>query len=577
MPHPSNANLPTLSYRLGMAHPHTHLFQVELRVPAWPGEHVDLALPAWTPGAYKIVDNARNLRGFEAKGLDGQVLAYDRRDLHTWRIHHGGNGFTVTYQVFGDKMTIHQAQLNAQHAFVNGCMVFLYPVGGQHCPTELAVDAPAGWKVATGLEALGGNRFKAPTYDDLIDCPLELGDFQEAEFDVDGTPYRIVWNGPTPMDRVRLVDGLRKLIETETAFWGKAPYSSYTFIYNVTKDDYLNGLEHKNSTAIQGPIDLDRNDKGFFALTAHELFHVWNVKRLRPIGLGPFDYSRPAHTTALWVVEGLTEYYTDLMCLRAGITTRAEYLRGIADNLTHLEQSPGRQFTTLEQASFITWNFGDDRWNGAVNYYLKGSLAGLALDLEIRTLTGNEKSLDDVMRVLWERYGAPDLPYDPEEVEAVIEEVVGEPMGAFFDHHLRSTADTDWTEVFAKAGLRLVVDRETPALQARLAPKEGGMLIEDVRAQGAAEAAGLMAGDLLVAIGDRKATPALAGSLDTYFQAGSTLPVYFFRNDRLHAAEVRFGCDRRYAILPVEAPTPMQEEILKTWLNSPARVPTYVR
>ncbi|HEY9898220.1 MAG TPA: hypothetical protein V6D00_03465 [Pantanalinema sp.] len=577
MPHPSNATLPTLYYRLGMERPHTHLFQVEMRVGGWPGDHVDLALPAWTPGAYKIVDNARNLRGFEVRGLDGQALACDRQDLHRWRVHHGGGGFTVTYQVYADKMTIHQAQLNAQHAFVNGCMVFLYPVGGQHCPSELTVEAPESWKIATGLEALGGNRFKAPTYDDLIDCPLEIGTFQEAEFHVDGTRYLVAWNGTAPMDRVRLVDGLRRLVETETAFWGKAPFASYTFLYNVTADPYLNGLEHKNSTAIQGPIDLDRNDKGFFALTAHELFHVWNVKRLRPIGFGPFDYSRPAHTTALWVVEGLTEYYTDLMCLRAGITTRSEYLRGIADNLVHLEQSPGRKFTTLEEASFITWNFGDDRWNGAVNYYLKGSLAGLALDLEIRTLTDNGKSLDDVMRVLWERYGAPDLPYDPEEVEAVIEEVVGAPMGAFFDHHLRSTQDTDWAEVFAKAGLRLSIDRETPSLQARLSPKEGGMLIEDVRAQGAAEAAGLMTGDLLVAIGDRKATPALTGGLDAYLKPGDTLPVYFFRNDRLHATEVTFGGDRHYSILPAPASTPLQERILQSWLASPSRVPTYVR
>lgn len=569
MPNHPNG-LPTVRYHLGMERPHTHLFQVEVHVPAWPGEHLDLALPAWTPGAYKIVDNARNVRGLKAYAADGSSLVVDRVDLHTWRVHSGGAAFSVRYQVFADKMTIHQAQLNASHAFVNGCMVFLYVVGGQSWPAELQVQAPDGWKIGTALESLSGSRFQAPTYDDLIDCPLELGTFQEATFEAAGGEYRIVWNGNEPMDRDRLIDGLRRIAETEVAFWGEAPYSKYTFIYNVTNDGYLNGLEHKTSTAIQGPINLDKNTKGFFSLTAHELFHVWNVKRLRPVGLGPFDYSKPAHTTALWVVEGLTEYFTELMVLRAGLQTPEEYMKAVADNLVYLEQSPGRKFTTLEEASFVTWQFGDDRWNGYVNYYLKGFMLGVALDLEIREQTGNRKSLDDVMRLLWDRYGAPDLPYVPEEVEQVVEEVIGTSMEAFFEHHLRTTDDTDWTAVFAKAGLDLAIAKQTVSLQARVAAKEGGLVIEDVRYDGAAQLAGLQAGDQIVALDGLRATESLLGRLDLKYRAGDRVQVQYVRNNELRETTLELGSDRTYALTVVESPTPLQASILTSWLRHPA-------
>lgn len=563
-------HLPTVRYHLGMERPHTHLFQVEIHVPAWPGEHLDLAMPAWTPGAYKIVDNARNVRGFKALGPDGRPLAVDRVDLHTWRVHHGGSPFSVRYQVFGDKMTIHQAQLNASHAFINGCAVFLYVVGGQGWPAELTIQGPEGWKIGTALEALGANRFQAPSYDDLIDCPIEMGHFQEARFEVAGAEYRIVWNGVEPMDKERLIDGLRRIAEAEVAFWGQAPYSTYTFVYNVTTDPYLNGLEHKTSTAIQGPINLDKNAKGFFALSAHELFHVWNVKRLRPVGLGPFDYSKPAHTTALWVVEGLTEYYTELMCLRAGIQSPEEYLKAVADNLVHLEQSPGRRFTTLEEASFVTWQFGDDRWNGYVNYYLKGFMMGVALDLEIRERTGNRKSLDDVMRLLWDRYGAPDLPYVPEEVEHVVEEVVGASMEAFFEHHLRTTDDTDWRAVFAKAGLKLSVAKETASLQARTSAKEGGLAIEDVRYDGAAQQAGLQSGDQIVAIDGVRASEVLLGRLGHNHRPGDRVLIQYVRQNQLCEATLTLGGDRTYALTLDAEPTPLQASIVTAWLRHPA-------
>lgn len=556
------SNLPLLRYRLSMERPHRHLFEVSLEAQA-PGGSVDLALPAWAPGAYKILDNARNLRGLKATGPDGQPLLVERVDFHTWRVHHGGSPFKVTYQVFANKLQIHQAQLTAQHALVNGAVLFLYPVGGQEWPCELTLTLPEGWDVSTSLRKIASDTYEAPTYDDLIDGPIQAGTFERAEFEAAGVRHEIAWTAPYAMDRAKVVDGLTRIVEAEAEFWGGLPYDRYVLHYQHGPESFLNGLEHKQSMVIVGPMNLQERARSFFALTAHEVFHAWNIKRLRPVGLGPFDYRKHAHTTALWVVEGLTEYYTERMVLKAGLITPAEYLQGIAENLVALEHSPGRKFTTLEEASYITWNFGDDRWNGAVNYYLKGSLVGVALDLEIRHLTGNARSLDDVMRLLWERYGEPEVPYHPSDVEAVASEVAGTSLEAFFDFHLRTTEDPDWQAIFAKAGLRLVVSSRVASLQARTSPKDGGWLIEDVRAGGAAQEAGLMAGDLLLAIANRR----IASDVLSRYQPDETAVIRFMRDDRMRETTVRLGADQTYALEPLAGASGLPGAIASSWLG----------
>ena len=561
-----------LRYHLAMPQPHCHLFEVSLAVANTTGPFLDLKLPSWAPGAYKLVDNARNLRALVAKGPEGD-LPVERIDLHTWRVHHDGADFSVSYQVFGDKPQIHQAQLTATHAMVNGAAIFVYPAGGQDWPCELKLDLPEGWEVSVALDETAPLSYTAPSYDALIDAPIQAGTFERASFEALGVVHEITWQAPYPMDRARVVDGLKRLVETEAAFWsGSAPatlpYSRYIFQYQHGPENFLNGLEHKDSMFIVGPMDLQGNSHGFFALTAHEVFHAWNVKRLRPVGLGPFDYQKPAHTTALWVVEGLTEYYTELMVLRAGLQGRSEYLRGIAGSIQMLEQSPGRLISSLSESSFITWNFGDDRWNGAINYYLKGSLVGLALDLEIRHLTENRKSLDDVMRILWERFGETDVPYQPSDVEAIACEVAGVDLSEFFTRHLRTPGETDLAPYLAHAGLQLTVASRTASLQARLVNRDGGLYVEDVRAGGAAQNAGLMAGDLVVAIGGNRANEGLLPQIASQWLPEELVPVHFFRGDRLHETIIRLGADQRYGIEALPAPNALQSEIQASWLAS---------
>jgi predicted metalloprotease with PDZ domain len=557
-----------------MPQPHCHLFEVNLEVADAPGPSIDLKLPSWAPGAYKLVDNARNLRALVAKGPLGN-LPVERIDLHTWRVHHGGAGFTVDYKVFGDKPQIHQAQVTATHAMINGAAIFVYPAGGQDWPCELSVELPEGWEISVALDEVAPFTYAAPSYDALIDAPLQAGTFERASFEALGVTHEITWQAPYPMDRDRVVEGLKRIVEAEAAFWSgpqadapRLPYARYLFQYQHGPENFLNGLEHRDSMMIVGPMDLHGNAHGFFALTAHEVFHAWNVKRLRPVGLGPFDYQKPAHTTALWVVEGLTEYFTELMVLRAGLQSRSDYLRGVAGSLQMLEQSPGRLISSLSESSFITWNFGDDRWNGAINYYLKGSLVGLALDLEIRHRTENRQSLDDVMRALWERFGETDMPYHPSDVEAIASELAGSDLSEFFELHLRTPGETDLAPYLAHAGLGLAVASRTASLQARLVGRDGGLHVEDVRAGGAAQAAGLMAGDHVVAIGGNRATESLLPQIASQWLPDELVPVHFFRGDQLCETMLRLGADQRYVIEPLPAPSALQSEIQASWLAS---------
>ncbi|HEY9724505.1 MAG TPA: PDZ domain-containing protein, partial [Oscillatoriaceae cyanobacterium] len=433
-------------------------------------------------------------------------------------------------------------------------------------PCTLDVDAPLGWRVATGLESTGESTFAAANYEELIDCPLEVGLHELAAFSQDGVDYEVVYEGATPFDPETLVPALKRIVKAATDFWGKPPLKRYVFQYLETNAGFLNGLEHRNSTIITGPVADPAQRTGLLAITAHEFFHLWNVKRLRPVEFGKFDYTREAHTKALWVVEGFTEYFTERLVLRAGLQSGEAYLSVVTNLIQQLEAMPGRRNMSLEEASWTTWHFGDDRWNGALNYYVKGALFGVALDLELRGRSGNRLALDDVMRAMWQSHGSVDKPYRTDEFEACAARLLGEPMDAFFDFHLRGREDYDWAQMLGHAGLELVVRERLATLGATLAPHDGGMRLENVAAGGAAQRAGLTIGDVLVAIDGVRATPALLEELRHQGDAGEVVEVSYFRRDRLHQAPLTLGETRQYAIIAAPSATEAQLAVRADWL-----------
>lgn len=557
----------TIRYVFDLTRPHTHLVGVRLEVPAHGEPHLDLVLPAWLPGAYKIFDNARNIRALAAFDPAGEALRFERVDWQTWRIHDAGKGCRVAYEVFANKPEIHQGQLDAHHAFLNPGVLALYAKGHQEdWPVTLEVLLPAGWRVATGMTSTGPATFEATHYEQFIDCPLQCGEFSLATFDLEGVRYEVVYEGPHEWDPAMLVGPLRRIILAATELWGRPPLERYVFQYLETDADFLNGLEHGNSTIITGPITDPARWDGLLCITTHEFFHLWNVKRLRPVGFGPFDYTREAHTTALWVAEGFTEYYTDVLMRRAGLHSADSFLASVASNVQQLEAMPGRRNMSLEEASWTTWHFGDDRWNGALNYYVKGYLLGVALDLVLRGRSANDVSLDDVLRGMWAEYGAKGINYRPEDVCAMSEKLLGASLEDFWVHHLRGRDDWDWGEIFKPAGLMLLERDLRPGLQAVPREVAGGLRLDNVLADGAAQQAGLQIGDVLVAVAGMRASMGLVSHLADYFEPGEQVEVHFFRRDRLHATTVTLARQCGYALAPDPAASVAQMAVRGTWL-----------
>lgn len=489
----------TVRYHLEATQPHTHRARIRMEVPPHPGP-MTLAMASWTGGAYKVVDHARNVRGLEVTDASGRPVEVRRLDLHRWRVPDGSDGLVVRYEVFLDKLMIHQGQLDAGHLHACGQVLWLGIPEVRGWPAEVRMTLPDGWRVAWNLPQQA-DAWLARDWDTLIEAPVEAGRWhEEAEAESGGVTWQVVHHDVLGPGNPRVSAMLPELAATMgrlgqeiAAIFGEMPFRRYQAIFHeCTEPGFLNGLEHRDAMTMQGPLGLEGDAEGFLTMVAHEVFHAWNGRRMSPTGLERgTDYWRPGHTHGLWVVEGCTEYYASLVMLRSGLMTPAAWTRQLGGLVTALEGTPGRKITTLAESSFITWNFMDDRWNGAVNYYLKGALMAWALDVELRERSVDRVSLDDLMRALWQQFGDA-RPWDPPAVEALACALVPglEPFFAFWLHGF---GDPDWTSLARRAGLAHKV-RKAPWLGLRMGAEDR---VASVEAGSPAEQAGLQRGDRL--------------------------------------------------------------------------------
>ncbi|HET8541774.1 MAG TPA: PDZ domain-containing protein [Anaeromyxobacter sp.] len=450
----------TTRYRLSMPEPHTHLFEVEVEVER-PGGDVELVFPVWTPGSYLVREYARHVEGLAASDGDGAPLPLDRLDKHRVRVRAGRAArAAVRYRVYANELSVRTAHLDGTHGYVNGAAVFPFVAGRERAPHALEVVAPAGWRVSTALEG-GPTAFTARDYDELADSPLEIGEHRLVHFMALGRPHEIAIWGRGNLDEGRLAGDARAIVETFSALMGGLPYERYVFIVHLT-EKRRGGLEHARSTTLNVartaffPREAYEETLG---LLAHEFFHLWNVKRMRPAALVPFDYAREQYTRLLWWFEGATSYYEKVALARAGILEPKRWLKALGQALTALERTPGARKMSVEEASFLAWvkhyRPDENSPNSAISYYLKGELVALALDLELRR---RGKSLDDVLHRLYARHagppsGNPSPPTPPasggggqgagvpeDGVEQVVAELLGrETAKGFFDLHVRGT------------------------------------------------------------------------------------------------------------------------------------------
>jgi predicted metalloprotease with PDZ domain len=579
-----------MRYTIAMPQPQTHLYHLSVEVPNVRDMATDFVLPVWTPGSYLIREYARHVQAFAATdAASGAPLPWHKTTKDTWRVEHSGAAsIRVTYQVYAHELSVRTSHLDASHGYFNGATVFLYVPGRTAEPLLLHVQTPPGrgWRITTGLEPhTTPDTFLASDYDELIDCPVECGTHRLHTFAVDGIEHRIAFWGHGNEDEQRIVADTRRIVETERDLFGGLPYPHYTFILHLA--DRYGGLEHRNSVSniidrwsFQPRSAYER----FLELQAHELFHAWNIKRIRPAVLGPFDYQRENYTRLLWTVEGVTSYYDRLLLVRAGLLSRDRYLEQLTEDIIRLQSQPGRALQSLEQSSFDAWikfyRPDEHSPNSSISYYLKGSLVILLLDLDIRQRTGGARSFDDVLRWLHQHY-PPEQPGIPEAdaYQQAIEQATDAAPGTydtFFDRYIRGTAELDYASALGAVGLTLewshsasTNDDAPPAwLGLHLKTEQRRTLVSSVRSDGPAWQAGIAPGDELLALdGFRIGKQQLDDRLRGY-QPGSEVVLTLFRRDELLHLPLTLAeaPPDRLRLQRVEQPTAEQEKLYRDWL-----------
>lgn len=647
---------PRITYEVRLPAPHTQTIDITMRIAGVSGERVDVALPVWRPGRYEVLEFAGSVRRLTARSAAGAALPVRKVDKSTWRVETGGaDEVRVDYEIYANSLGDRTRHVDDTHAFLSGSSVFLYVPQRRAEPVSVRIDVPQGWRVATGLEADRGQPgvFHAPSYDVLIDCPIEAGVHEWHAFDVDGAAHELVLWGRAAYDAERVTADLASLVAEQRRFWDGAPYERYLFIVHAA-DGIGGGTEHLNSTVMQvspRAFETPERYRGFLTLASHEFFHTWNVKALRPAGLNPYDFSRENYTDLLWVAEGATSYYADVLLVRAGLLKPKEFHKRLAERIGDYRDRPGRQVQSVAEASFDAWiKFNrptPDSVNTTVSFYSEGALATMLLDLELRRRTDNGVSFDDVLRDLYRRFPLSGPGYTSSELIESVERLSGQEFDGFFADYVFGTKEMEFETALATAGLELhfepakdewadeadeadeqededqsvagegqeaaeqradvvtaapagvngeqaaeaevVGDRNgsegneprsedeggEPDRPARQRAYLGVSLAEDelprvrsVRADGPAYAAGVMAGDLLVAMDGVRLRGNLADRLKAY-QPGDVITLSLFRRDELRTLQVTLAGepDGTWKVRRVAEPTEHQEAVYASWLG----------
>lgn len=587
---------PRVEYTISLPRPQTQTVDLSVRLRDVRADEVELVLPTWRPGRYVINEHAGEVRWYRAQAEDGSVLPIQKTSKNTWLVETGGaNEVIVEYQMYANQLGIRTMHVDDSHAFLDGSAVFMHWPERRWEPALVRVDAPEDWRISTGLErasGVAGDVFEAPDYDILVDSPFEIGLHDLLEFEVDGVPHEIVvWQAPDEYDREGWIEDFAAIVEAQAEIFGGLPYERYVFQIHATKRA-RGATEHFNSTIIQYPPDIFHDDDrylGFLGIVSHEMFHTWNVKRFRPAGIKPYDYTNENYTQLLWVAEGTTSYYDDLTLARAGIMEVDKYLERLGNSIEQIRDLPGAKVQSLAASSFDAWiKFNKpsaDRVNTTVSFYSKGALVSLLLDLLIRTETGNESSLDDVVADLFEEFPHKGPGFTPEDFQRIAEARAGVSLDWFFEAYVRGVAPLDFEPYLGVVGLELVEeedddassdddDEETDEEEAYLGidtnAQNGFPVVRSVRADGPAWEAGVIAGDTLLALNGRRLHDSLSDAVDR-LEPGDDVTLTLSRDDMIReitmlAAPVP-GPDLELRRL--EDATEAQRAAFESWLDQP--------
>lgn len=580
---PSQADAQEVAYSISMPRPTSSLLHVEMEIRAADASTdggLEIAMPAWSPGSYRIHTAAKNVTELVAHDGQGRALQTRMNGTSSWRIEPAAPVVRISYKVY-----VGNSALNDRHAAINGTRTLMYLVGNAPYPAQgtvsLRVDAPQGWRIATGLEATGDGLFTAPDYDTLIDAPVEVSpELEIVSFDLDGVTYEIVVHARHNYDLTRFRDSIEPIVAEQVRMMGGAPFERYVFLFHGTNRRGSGGLEHLNSTTIsfgRYAADDEALFRRFEFVIAHEFFHLWNVKRIRPEILGPFDYSAPQHTRNLYVSEGMTSYYASLSLARSAVWERRHFYDDLASQIGELQEQPGHLLTSAEMSSWLTWNRPDDAADVSISYYTKGQILGTMLDLELRARTDNRQTLDDVFRHLLATHGLPEPGFEEQRGFQDAVELIATEGGAtgnfddFFVRYVSGLEEIPYDEFLGHVGLRLEIEYGDAHRSIGVAFAAGSdqLTVGNVPPTGAGHEAGLMPNDVILALdGEQIPVGEFADRLDDR-AAGDKVELTVMRGDRILTIPVALQEDRERTYRIAEDPNAAQSamELRESWLG----------
>ena len=570
-----------VSYTVSMLRANAHYMDItmEVNVPDAAKGELRLAMPVWTPGHYLVTDFARNVdrvRAFDQ--ADGGELEVQKLEKSLWRVAAGSaQRVRIEYQIYAFSYTVDDSYIDDQHALINGASVFLYVVGMKDAPARLRLEPRPGWKVAsTGLARVSEREFEAPDYDVLVDSPMEVGNQVVERFATTAAEYEVSMFGEPLADVKRFVGDVRKIVEATELVFGQVPYRRYVFLVNFT-DTARGGLEHLNSTMCLLPrfrmIPAEEYHLAM-GLFSHEFFHAWNVKRMRPAGLGPFDYSGEVYTKSLWIAEGVTSYYDDLLLRRAGIYSVEEFLDAFADNI-NMMRMPGSRHQSAEESSFDTWTKyykpNENSPNVTSSYYTQGAVVGWMLDMVLRD--GGKGTLDDAMKKVYsETFLKEGRGYTDEEFEGACVALGGAAAKEVFESRVRGREDVDFDRYLGYAGLRLE-SKTKPSdakgfLGVKLGSEGGRTMVKGCLAGSPAEAMGLSVNDEIVGLNGFRVGQERASFYVGVAEPGEEVRLTVARNGRLTELGGKVGARPpfEWRVQALGSATEKQKALFKGWM-----------
>jgi len=581
---PTQAAAQDVAYSVSLPKPSSSLLHVEMEIRGADGGAdaggLEIAMPAWSPGAYRIHNAAKNVVELVAHDGQGSELQARMSGTSSWRIEPAAPVVRISYKVY-----VGNSALNDRHAAINGTRTLMYLVGDAPYPAPgpvtLRVNAPGGWRIATGLDATADGLFSAPNYDTLIDAPVEVSpELEIVSFDLDGVIFEIVVHARHNYDLNRLRDSIRPIVAEQVRMMGGAPFERYVFLFHGTNRRGSGGLEHLNSTTIsfsRYASDDEELYRRFEFVIAHEFFHLWNVKRIRPEILGPFDYSRPQHTRNLYVSEGMTSYYASLSLARSAVWERQHFYDDLARQIAQLQEQPGHLLTSAEMSSWLTWNRPDDAADVSISYYTKGQILGTLLDLELRARTDNRQSLDDVFRHLLTDNGLPEPGFAEQRGFQDAVELIAAEGGAtgnfddFLDRYVAGLEELPYDAFLSHVGLRLEIESGDPhrSIGVDTSSIGGQLTVGNVPPTGAGYEAGLMPDDVILALdGEQIPGAEFADRLDDR-AAGALVVLTVMRGDRIIPVPVTLQEDHERTYRIVEDPDAPESAtaLRESWLG----------